>query len=345
MNYPRVKQLCKILAVSIASTATATATAENLIGVSTFATGAAVSATQPDAITLGNDSLWVSYSNGADSTGLGGSSTVVQYKLKDGTLRKVYSIPGSVDGLKFDPRNGLIWAMQNQDANSTLTLINPKTGITANSPIAYAVKSGSRGYDDVAFRVDQVFLSYTNPTGPSDASIRLLKNGSNPLVVKPILLVGATGTNLATGQPNQLTAQSDPDSLALTPDGNLMLSSAADGQVIFVAQPGTNKQSVSFLTVLDPNSGLHVTELDDLAFATAERGSFYLADTNNNRVLKIDVADLTVGSLYASVGSLNALAKVHMDTGRATALVNGNLSGPHGLLFSAQSDDDNENDH
>jgi DNA-binding beta-propeller fold protein YncE len=263
MNHLLVKQNFRIAAISIALIVTASATAQNLTGVSTFATGAAVSATQPDSIALGNGSVWVSYSNGADSTGLGGSSTVVHYKLEDGKVRKVYSIPGSVDGLKLDPRTGLVWALQNQDGNSTLTLINPKTGITTNSPIPYAVKSGARG---------------------------------------------------------------------------------ADGQLIFVAQPGTKKQSVSFLTVLDPKSGLHVSELDDTVFATAEKGSFYLADTNNNRVLTIDAEDFTVGSLYASVGSLNELAKVDMSTGRVTALVR-NLSGPHGLAFLPHNDDDGENDN
>jgi sugar lactone lactonase YvrE len=336
MNPLSVAYIFRTAAISIVLTLASSAGAQTVLGVSTFATGTAVNATLPDSIALGNNSVWVSYTNGADSTGLSGSSTVVQYKL-NGKVRHIYSIPGYVDGLKVDPRSGLVWAMQNQDGNSTLTLINPKRG-TASKPISYAVTSGSRGYDDVAFRFNQAFVSYTNPIGPTDPTIQLVQNGSNPLVVTPILLMGATGTNLATGQANQPTTQNDPDSLKLTPNGDLMLSSGGDGQLIFVGQPGTAKQSVSFLTLLDPSTGLAVSGLDDAVFATADQGSFYLSDTTNNRVLKIDAADLAIGSLYASVGSLNEFAAVDITTGRVTALVS-NLNGPHGLEFLPNEED------
>ena len=150
--------------------------------------------------------------------------------------------------------------------------------------------------------------------------------------------MGATGTNLATGQANQPTAQNDPDSLKLTPSGDLMLSSDADSQLIFVGQPGTMKQSVSFLTLLDPSTGLAVSGVDDAVFATADKGSFYLSDTHNNRILKIDAANLAIGSLYASLGGLNEFATVDIHTGLVTALVS-NLNGPHGLEFLPNTED------
>ena len=45
----------------------------------------------------------------------------------------------------------------------------------------------------------------------------------------------------------------------------------------------------------------------DAVFATATKGTFYLADTSNNRVLKIEVDHVPVGSLFASIGCLNEL--------------------------------------
>jgi hypothetical protein len=305
------------------------ASAQSIRTVSVFAQGASVQATGPDSITIGGGSVWVSYSNGADSTGLGGSSTIVQYDLK-GNIEHQFSIAGSVDGLKRDPRTGLIWALQNQDGRSTLTLINPRTE-TLRGPFQYAVTSTTQGYDDVVFLNEKVYLSYTNPAVASDPTIQLLDNGTDPLVVTPILTMGASGTNLATGTTNQPTAQSDPDSLKLTPDGDLMLSSGADGQLIFVERPGTPKQAVSFLTILDP-AGNPVSGLDDAVFATAEQGTFYLADTNNNQVLKIEAGDLPRSSLYASVGSLNVFAKVDQKTGRVIPLLT-SVSGPHGIVF------------
>lgn len=332
-----VKQISRIAIASLALTMASSAYAQHIRRITTFASGTAVSATGPDSITLSKNSVWVSYTNGADSTGLSGSSTIVQYKL-NGEVRHTYSIAGSVDGLKVDPRTGRVWALQNQDGNSTLSLINPKTG-AVTGPIPYAVTSATEGYDDVVFRGDQVFLSYTNPASPSDPIIQLLKNGSDPLVVTPIVLRGTNGTNLATGQTNQPTTQNDPDSLKLTPTGDLMLSSGDDGQLLFVERPGRRDQSVSFVTLLDPSTGLHVSGLDDAVFATAREGTFYLTDTNNNRVLKIEVDHIPVGTLFASIGSLNELAIVDIHTGQLTSFV-GNLNGPHGLEFVSNAEDE-----
>jgi sugar lactone lactonase YvrE len=339
MSYRLAKQISRIAIASITLTMALSAYAQKIRRITTFATGTAVNATGPDSIALSRNSVWVSYTNGADSTGLSGSSTVVQYKL-NGDVRQTYSIAGSVDGLKVDPRTGRVWALQNQDGNSTLSLINPKTH-TVTGPIPYAVKSATEGYDDVVFRGNQVFMSYTNPVAPTDPTIQLLQNGSNPLVVTPILTMGATGTNLATGQPNQPTTDTDSDSLKLTPTGDLMLSSGNDGQLIFVEKPGKPDQSVSFLQLLDPTTGLAVSGLDDAVFATAREGTFYLADTSNNRVLKIDVDHIPVGTLFASVGSLNQLTVVDIHTGLTTPFVS-NLNGPHGLEFVSNTEDDNE---
>src|SRR5215469_11279326 len=244
MNYLIAKQISRIAIASLVLTMASSTYAQHIRRITTLASGTAVKATGPDSIALTKNSLWVSYTNGADSTGLSGSSTVVQYKL-NGEVRHTYSIAGSVDGLKVDPRTGLVWALQNQDGNSTLSLIDPKAH-TVTAPIPYAVTSATQGYDDVVFRGDQVFLSYTNPSASTSPTIQLLQNGSDPLTVTPVLLMGATGTNLATGQPNQPISDTDPDSLKLTPTGDLMLTGEADGQLIFVENPGPN-QSVSFL--------------------------------------------------------------------------------------------------
>ena len=175
----------------------AVATAQTFHSYSIFATGAAVSASGPDSITVGNGSVWVSYTNGADSTGASGSSTIVQYSL-GGEVRHTYSIAGSVDGLKIEPRTGLVWALQNQDGNSALTLIDPLHGTT--SSLQYAVTSPSHGYDDVAFDGDKIFLSYTNPASASDPTIQLLENRSSPLIVTPVLTAGATASTSQRGK-------------------------------------------------------------------------------------------------------------------------------------------------
>jgi hypothetical protein len=178
---------------------------------SVFATGGAVGGTQPDSISIGDGSVWIEYGNGADSTGAGGSSTIVQYS-PGGAVLHTYSIAGSVDGLKFDPVTGKVWALQNQDGNATLSIIDPTTH-AVSGPLSYAVTSTARGYDDVAFLGGKVFLSYTNPAAATDSALQTLNQGNTPsgtLTTTSILTAGS---------------MTDPDSLKSTPTGQLTLTS------------------------------------------------------------------------------------------------------------------------
>lgn len=292
-----------------------------------FATGAAINAIGPDSIAQSRDSIWVSYTNGADSTGKSGSSVVVQYDFA-GKLVNQYVIAGYVDGLKYDTERDLIWVLQNQDGNSSLMVLDHK-GVS--STLAYATQSGTRGYDDVVFVDGAIFMSYTNPSAATDPTI-LYMNSVGPVTFTPILAMGATGTNLATQQTGQATSQNDPDSLKATPFGGLMLTSGDDGQVIFVHDIGRPTPAVSFLNIVDPGTSKNVSGLDDVVFATTPQGSLYVADTGNNQVLKVDISGLQPMSLIAAAGSMNAVVTVDMKTGNATALIP-NLKAPHGLVF------------
>jgi len=294
-----------------------------------FATGGAVGASQPDSVTFGNNSLWVEYGNGASSTGGSGSSTIVQYGL-NGSVLHTYSIAGSVDGLKFNPNTGQVWALQNQDANSTLTIINPTTGTTSTltyGPI-YNSMSGTRGLDDVVFSGNQVFMSVTNPGGGTDPVVVQLTNLASPLLQSGILTSGATGTNLATGLPGTIPA-TDPDSLKSGPNGSLVLRGEADHALMFINNPGQASQSVSFLNLLNA-TGASAGAPDDAIFPTAAQGTFYVADTGANTIYAITASGLVPNtSLYADVG--NAFNSVNMSTGVVTPIFTG--VSPHGIDF------------
>src|ERR1700681_19105 len=122
--------------------------------------------TAADSLTIAGNFVFVAYANGVKSDGTGpGTSEIVQYDLS-GNIVHTYDIKGSVDGLKFDPATEKLWALQNQDGNSTLTIIDPETH-HVSKPIAPDVTSATRGFDDVVFQDGQdgqVFLSYTNPS-------------------------------------------------------------------------------------------------------------------------------------------------------------------------------------
>ena len=288
-------------------------------------------ASQPDSITTGAGSVWVSYAGGttADGSEPSGNSTVVRYSPA-GAVQNTYVIKGSVDGLKYNPNDGTIWALQNQDANSRLSIINPATNAVAPAP--YAVTSASQGYDDVAFSSKGIFLSYTNPPSVTDAVIQKVVAGTSPITVTNVLTAGAPGRNIATGQSDFVLPTFDPDSLKLAPNGDLVQTSGNRDTLVFVSNPGDANQSVSYLPLTA--GGAAVSGLDDSLYLTAASGTLYLTETSGNQVLALNVQGLTPGTLLANIGSLSELAFVDQSTGNLTPFVTG-LPGAHGLAFVA----------
>ncbi len=288
-------------------------------------------AKSPDSITSGNGSIWVEYGDGAKSDGSGGSSSIVQYDLL-GNVQNAYTVAGLADGLKFDPATGVVWALQNQDGNSTVTLIDPATN-QVSAPLSYAPPyvygaDSTRGYDDVAFVGQKVFLSYTNPVNPGDAVVQQLTNGTAPfgsLQTTDILRLGDTGTNLVTGETNQPLPVTDPDSLKSLPDGSLILTGEADKAFTIISNPGTTEQSASFVTLPAGSASP-----DDVIMPTTASGTFYVSNQNDNNILAVKVDGLNTNDLYASVGS--ALDQIDPATGTVTPIVTG-LNAAHGLLF------------
>jgi len=300
---------------------------------STFATGGAVSASQPDSITVGAGSIWVEYGNGADSTGASGNSTIVRYSTS-GVVQNTYTIAGLVDGLKFNPVTGMVWALQNNDGNSMLSIINPTTN-TVSSPLMYQSPSSSRGYDDVAFLGGKVYMSYSNPVNPTDSVVQMLTQGNTPSGT-------LTTTNILTAQQGGLTSSSnepDIDSLKSTPNGALMLTTEGDGpgccdpvgEFTLIKNPGAS-QTVTNVPVT--SGGNNVKGIDDVIFPGATSGWLYVAETGTaNKVDKVWLSGLDPNMAIVAIGGLSEVALVNPTNGDVgTALLSG-LSSPHGMDF------------
>ena len=305
-----------------------TAGAAQTYTVQTFATGTSLGATSPDSVEVGLGSVWISYQNGADSTGLFGSSTVVRYSLS-GTVQNTWSIAGNVDGLRIDP-SSQVWALQNNDGNSTLTVINPTTlGTTFYTYGNTYTNVANRGFDDAQFLKGTTYLSETNPASNSDPIVLKLTTGlSSPLQVAGILNSQFTGTNLVTGLVSSDTI-TDSDSLIQTPKGDLALTGEGDKQIVFIHNPGQSNQSESFINLLGTN-GLTINGLpDDTAYATAKSGYFIMTDTGANKVYRIFATGLTPGSVFVDVG--DEFGSLDLTTGIVTPIFTG--TSPHGLEF------------
>jgi hypothetical protein len=329
--------------------AAVSAQAAPTVSVSTFATGSAVSATGPDSITTGGGSVWVEYGNGADSTGASGDSTVVQYS-PSGTVQHVYTIAGLVDGLKFNPVTGVIWALVNNDGNASLSLINPATH-AVSGPLMYQSPpyvygpSSSRGYDDVAFLNGKVYLSYTNPVNPTDPVLQILNQGNTPSgTLTTTTILTAQQTNSLFTSPNQ--APPDIDSVKSTPSGQLVLTSegdglgsafaTSDGRFTLISNPGMATQTATNVRVTNL-ADTNVNGMDDVLFPGATAGTLYVSDTKSNTVYAIKLTGLDPNTPIVSLGSFGEVGLVNPATGVIGMTLLGGLSAPHGLDFVTAS--------
>jgi hypothetical protein len=288
----------------------------------------------PDSLTNSPGSVWVSYNGGTNSTGTDPNSfsTIVQYS-PTGAVQQEYKIQGSVDGLRYDPFTGQVWALQNEDARSHITIINPTTGtLTA---LSYAQPSTTQGIDDIEFTKNGTYLTVTNPSVSTDVTLAKIVPNTSPVVLTPVLTAGSPGLNVNTGKTGfVLTPQPpDPDSLILAPDGiTLYQTTGANRDTIAIYNTTTN--ALKYLTLTA--NGAPVSAMDDTQFITSSHGILYASATTGGagglgEVDKFNV-NLPVGTLLASIGSLDEIAIVDQSTGNLTPFLTG-LDGIHGLDF------------
>src|SRR6202163_3613935 len=96
--------------------------------VSVFATSIPGVDFAPDSIAVWNGNVFVGYGDGAAPDGSDGkSSTIVEYRA-NGDVVRTYTVPGHNDGLRVNPKTKKLWAMQNEDGNPNIVIINPRTG-------------------------------------------------------------------------------------------------------------------------------------------------------------------------------------------------------------------------
>jgi hypothetical protein len=83
--------------------------------------------TQPDSIVAWGDSIIVGFENNVAKDGSDGKfSTLVEFS-QSGEPRRSFSVPGHNDGLRVVGEH-MLWALQNEDANPNLVVIDLETG-------------------------------------------------------------------------------------------------------------------------------------------------------------------------------------------------------------------------
>ena len=296
---------------------------------STCATGVAGTYFQPDSIAVLGNRIFIGYGNGAAKDGSDGkSSTIVEYKL-NGDVVTTLSVVGHNDGLRVNPQTKKLWALQNEDGNPNLAIIDPTTG--TQTVYTFAPTAHGGGYDDIAFRGNDVFLSASNPSSNpnfSQAVVRATISGST-VNVSEVLNGSAVATDIPTNRPLNLNLQ-DPDSMSFNQFGDLVLDSQADGELIIVHHLGAVDQSVYHLLLSLNGSG---TQVDDTVFATSTHGTILVSDRDAGSagiVYAISKNIFSPGAAYTA--ALTSVGTLDFDTGVIINVVTGLVS-PHGMAF------------
>lgn len=299
--------------------------------VSVFAKGNS-NLTHPDSIAFANGHVFIGYGDNAAPDGSDGkTSNIVEYTI-DGQEVHIFTVVGHNDGLKVNPDNGLLYAMQNEDSNPNLVIIDPVSKEQMVYHFASKPPHGG-GYDDMVFRNHRLFLSASNPSNNPNARPAIVEVFSyvNGLHVTGTLWGTAEAFNIPTGNKVTLNLQ-DPDSMTLDPEGDIVLDSQADGELIIVRKPGASDQSVLQVNFSSPDGP---AQADDSLFTPSGDGFILVADTPNNTVYAIRKAAFAPGEIYTAAVGANGkgfVGKLDLDSGRLTPVVNG-LSSPHGLGF------------
>ena len=280
----------------------------------------------PDSIAVRGGHVFVGYGDGVAPDGSDGkSSTIVEY-APNGDMVWTYTVLGHNDGLRLNPKTREIWAMQNEDKNPNLVIINPKNHHQKMYTFGPTPHGG--GYDDIAFRGDSVFLSASNPANnpnPFPAIVRA-QIVADMVLVTPVLSGTAAATDIPTDTPVSLNLQ-DPDSMIFNPFGDLVLDSQADAELIIVQRPGFVDQSVYHLPIT--NSAGPV-QIDDTVFATASHGVILVSDRDGETVYAISRNIFAPGAAYSATP--NSVAALDFSTGVLTDVVTG-MASPHGMAF------------
>ncbi|GGF05540.1 hypothetical protein GCM10011611_08820 [Aliidongia dinghuensis] len=308
---------------------------------STFA-GPLAGSSQPDSIAVVGATVWVGYGNTGNPDGTGGAkSQIVEYS-NTGTVLRVLTVAGHNDGLRYDGVNKKLWALQNEDANANLVLIDPTTAATELFTFGKPLHGG--GYDDIVFKDGYTYLSASNPTldkngnniGP--AIVRAVLRQNHTVDVYPVMSGTPEAVNFTFGTPTRLNL-TDPDSMILTPWGDLLLDDQGDGQLVLLRASNSNEPPIQ---VIPLQGGM---QIDDTAFVTANRGYLLIADRNSNTIYKLSSNVWQVGTAFsastgvAASGSTPAVpayvGQIDLHSGVVLPAVT-NLTSPHGLAFVAQ---------
>jgi hypothetical protein len=295
----------------------------------------------PDDIGTMNGEVYVGYQNGVGSTGGaspsgGTTSTIVEYRM-DGTIVQTWSVTGKCDGLTADPATNRVLLTVNEDGNSSMYVIHPSAApanqvVHLNYSPDLATVTGAGGTDAIIVQNGNVYTTGSAPTTTDAPAIYQIGIDET---TGTATMTGLFNDNATANGPNGPVnlALTDPDSAnvvpASSPDfgGDIMFSSQADSQLLFIHNPGAPSQTINQLPI--------GTQVNDVEWATASTGTLYVTDNQANKVYAID-STFPVGTVFVAAPSDSGVAgfvgTLDLATGTITPIATG-FGSPQGLFF------------
>lgn len=311
--------------------------------------------TKPDSIvqmgTGSSSSVFIAYQDGLnpDGTYPGGGSAqgtvqVVKYDT-NGNQLSVYTVPGHNDGLMvFDSHT--LWAMSNEDANPLLSVIDTSAG-TVKTYSDDTTPAHGGGFDDMQMINGVVYVSGSNPAldtttmlydKPAVYTLALNSTGNTYHTV-PVMMGDAraldivSNTTVMLGNPlvpngtnTNPAGLQDPDSMSIDSNGDLVLDSQADSELVFITNPGPSQTLKQLILNLYGNPW----PVDDTRWAPANASGLLVVDTSQNLIYKVTATNGFGGGVYSA--GQGTLLLDDMTTGDMTPVIVG-MNAPHGLVF------------
>jgi hypothetical protein len=256
---------------------------------------------QPDDITHMDGRIYVGFQNGVGPQGQPSASdnthsTVVAFNLSGQPVAQ-WDVVGKCDGLTADPQLDRVIASVNEDANSSVYLIDPSGGETHYQYSEALAHHG--GTDAISIYHGMVLISASAPgtTGtepaPQPTFPAVYETKFDPRTriasVTPLFYDEdpAQVANVTAGDFGQTVhlGLTDPDSNEDVPyyanrfAGDFMLTSQGDEEQLFVQNPGTPSQRLSVLSL--------TSSVDDTAWPSDSHGTLYTTDNSDNSIYAI----------------------------------------------------------
>ena len=279
-------------------------------------------------------------------------SEVIEFDL-NGNILQTFDVPGHPDGLVAYDAN-TVWVSSNEDANPIISVIDTTTNAVKSLTSDVATLPHGGGLDDMKLINGVVYASASNPTttltptpnlapystdssgataeygvntGPALYAITLNSDGAT-FHATPALL-SSTAANLLPGNTPVTLNMTDADSSAVDPNGDLVIDSQQDSELVFVKDVGTGSQTVDVLPLTLYGNPWPV---DDTRWSPGSGNSFMLLSDNQQLIVyRIDATGGFPRNQAYSAGQGTVL-ETNATTGVMVPIYVG-MRTPHGLLF------------